>query len=137
MIFTTIAFSVVFALLFAILLAYIFRKRGPGPAGGVFFIFLLILTFTWAIGAWVEPIGPVTWGVPWLSYLIIAFFITLLIGALIPSSRSRSTVITKEEVDKETREEEETATAVGITFGVFFWFLIIALLVIGLLKITS
>ena len=105
MVFTTIAFSVIFALIFSILLAYVFKRRGPGPAGGVLFIFLIIFMFTWAIGTWVEPIGPVTWGVPWLSYLIIAFFITLVIGALIPSASPRPPVITKPELDEEVSEE--------------------------------
>ena len=84
-----------------------------------------------------EPIGPVNWGVPWLSYLLIAFFVTLLIGALIPSSRPRPPIITKTELDEEISEQGTSATAVGITFGLFFWLLIIALLAIALFRLFS
>lgn len=135
MLIAAIVFSAIFALIFAIILGYGFSRKGPGPAGGIIFIFLIILMFTWALGSWIEPIGPRNWGVPWLSYLLIAFFITLLIGALIPSSRARSPVITKEEIDEEIRSEDKTSQVLGITFGVFFWLLIITLLIIGLVKV--
>ena len=52
MIFPTILFSVLFAIIFAVLLDYGLRRRGPGPAGGVLFIFLIIFMFTLGFGAW-------------------------------------------------------------------------------------
>ncbi|MFO7615409.1 MAG: hypothetical protein R6W71_12305 [Bacteroidales bacterium] len=135
MVYTTIILSILFAFIFALILGYGFSRRGPGPTGGIFFIFLLIFMFTWAIGLWIEPIGPVRWGVPWLGYLLIAFFIALLIGALLPPSRPGPPVITKAEINEEIRQDEKVTSAVQITFGVFFWLLVIALFVIAMVRI--
>lgn len=136
MILTTILLSVLFALLFASLLTYGFRRRGPGPARGMVFLFLIIFMFTWAIGSWLEPIGPVHWGVTWLGYFLVAFLIMLLIGALLPQVKSQSQVITKSELDKEVREDKRTGS-MELTFGFIFWLMILSLFILAMIRIAQ
>ena len=132
--FPIIVFAAFFALLFAAILALGFSRRGPGPANGILFLFLIIFMFTWAFGSWMKPVGPIYWDVSWLGYLLIAFFLMLLLGALIPPSAPRNRVITKSELDEEVRREK-ASTAVEVTFGIFFWFMIMALFVLAIISL--
>lgn len=122
--------------------------RGPWPA--MIWFFLVLFIATWAIGAWVQPVGPRAWNVPWLTFLIIAILIALLIAAVTPSEReargSRSaeelpveedpTVATEAERRRDLPERETEAAATATAVGVFFWiFLVVAgtILLLGLL----
>ncbi|MFO7790583.1 MAG: hypothetical protein R6V32_08420 [Bacteroidales bacterium] len=127
-----IIISCVFAIVFAILLPALFRRDGPGPFRGMVFYFLIIFLFTWAIGSWVTPVGPVAFNTSWLGYLIIAFFIMILIGVLVPPRSNKAIPNESEKVPthKYTRDNNT-----GITFGVFFWALIIILLAAGIINI--
>ncbi len=132
MTFVSIALSVVFALLFSAILVYGFSRRTAGPFDGMLFLFLIIFMFTWGLGSWMAPVGPVFGGVSWLSYLIIAIVVMLLIGALLPPSRPRGSRAADRAV-----EGDEAAQAVGITFGFFFWFMLITLFVIAILRLFN
>jgi Ca2+/Na+ antiporter len=134
MTFSIIVFSAIFALIFAAMLALGFRRRGPGPANGVLYLFLIIFMFTWAFGSWMKPIGPIHWDVSWLGYLLIAFFLMLLLGALIPPSTPRKRIISKSDLDEEVRKDK-ASTSVEVTFGIFFWFMIIALFVLAIISL--
>lgn len=132
MTFVSIALSVLFALLFSAILVYGFSRRTTGPFDGMLFLFLIIFMFTWGLGSWMTPIGPVVGGVSWLSYLIIAIVVMLLIGAMLPPSRPRGSRAADRAV-----EGDEAARAVGITFGFFFWFMLITLFVIAILRLFN
>lgn len=128
----SIVLSVVFALLFSAILVYGFSRRAAGPFDGMLFLFLIIFMFTWGLGSWMTPIGPVFGGVSWISYLIIALVVMLLIGAMLPpSSPGRSAAA------KRVAEEDEAAMAVRATFGFFFWFMLITLFVIAILRLAN
>ena len=124
-------FSFFFAIVLSSVLIYGFRRSVPGPWNGIPMTFLLIFMFTWAIGSWIEPIGPDYWGVYWLGYLLIAVLVTMLVGLFLPPRPPRNRIISKTEVDEEVRQSE-TSRAIEITFGFFFWFLIIVLLAVAL-----
>jgi hypothetical protein len=128
--------SILFSLFFAILLAYAFRRRGPGPFGGILFMFIIIFMFTWAIGSWLAPSAQVFIRVPWLVYLLIAMIIMLLMGTLIPPSREGSQIISKADVDKMVRQEKKISDA-QITIGVFFWIMIFILFLLVILKLLE
>jgi hypothetical protein len=136
MTFSAILLSVLIALFFSVLLVYVFNRRLPGPRKGIFFIFLIIFMFTWAIGSWLDPTGPFNWGGNWLGYLIIGFMIMLLLGTLIPPAKpkTRTRIISKSELDEEVREDQ-TSVAIGITFGIFFWLMIFVLLVFAIIRV--
>lgn len=132
MTFISIALSVVFALIFSAILVYGFSRRAAGPFDGMLFLFLVIFMFTWGLGSWMTPVGPVFGGVSWLSYLVIAIVVMLLIGAMLPPSRPRG-----RRAAERVAEGDEAARAVGITFGFFFWFILITLFVIAILRVIN
>lgn len=135
MVFTSILFSVIFALLFSAILVYGFSRRTAGPFNGMLFLFLIIFMFTWGLGSWMTPIEPLYGEVSWLSYLLTAIVIMLLIGALLPPARTPRRGTPAEKLARE--EQDNASRAVGITFGFFFWFMVIALLVIAIARILT
>src|SRR6056297_1018882 len=121
-----IIFSFVFAIVFALLLPSLFRREGPGPWHGILFYFLIIFLFTWAIGSWMTPVGPVAFGTSWMGYLFIAFFIMILIGVLVPPRPPAPPPESDKDIHDASMRKDRYNT--GITIGIFFWALIIILL---------
>jgi hypothetical protein len=115
--------ELLFALLIAFILAMIFGigLRGYGWGIGFFLFFIVLFLVTWAGGIWITPIGPLWWGVPWLSFLFVGLLIALIMSALIPNRRRP--------VKGEPPGEEVTRGDVLVAMDVFFWILIIALVV--------
>jgi hypothetical protein len=62
--------------------------------------------------------------------------IMLLLGTLIPPARrrQRTRIISKPELDQEVKEDQ-TTTAIGITFGIFFWLMIFVLLIFAIIRV--
>lgn len=132
--FYPVLISFLFALFFAAMLPSVFKREGPGPWRGMLFFFLIIFFFSWAIGSWTEPFGPMIYGTTWLDYLIIAFIIMLVIGTLTPPARSRkfgTKDVHKHDVD------EEAAALIGVSFGFFFWTLLLVLIGVGIYKLIA
>lgn len=122
------------ALLFASLLTYVFKRKAPGPFKGTLIVFIIIFMFTWVIGSWVIPAGPIHNGVPWLSYIVIGFTIMLLLGTIIPKERQRNRIIDKSELDKEVKKDKEIKQ-LAWTFGFFFWIMIFVLLALIIIRL--
>lgn len=53
----------------------------PGAWPAAVWFFLLLFFGTWALGAWLQPIGPRAWGTYWVPYVIAAVGISLLLAA--------------------------------------------------------
>jgi hypothetical protein len=122
--------ALVFAFIFSAVLGVAFKRRGPGPANGLFYFFLLILFFSWAFGSWLQPYGFVYWNVSWTNFFIAALFITLFIAVLVPAPKP----IAPESKILPDSKEEQVQDAVAITFGFLFWLLIIALALAAIMK---
>jgi Ca2+/Na+ antiporter len=86
-------------------------RFGPWPE--VFWILVLMFFGTWAIGSWFRPMGPAAWGVFWLSYVIAAVAIALLLAAATPRRPRPST--------RPPGETEEADQAAATTINAFFW----------------
>lgn len=129
--FMPILISIVLALIFASLLVYGFNRRVGGPLRGMLFFFLIIFLFTWGIGSWLTPVGPAHFGVYWLGYMFIAVLIMLLLGLMLPPAKPRSRIIRKTELDEKMKERKVT-DAITITFGAFFWLLLIILFALAI-----
>jgi hypothetical protein len=132
----TLLYSLSFALIFSLLLTYGFKRKGPGPANGLLFYFVIIFMFSWSVGAWLIPFGPSHWDIPWAGYLILAFVIMLLLGAVIPKSdqpkpKSEESTLS----DYELFEKKAATYPLGFTYGFFFWIMIVALFFIAIMKI--
>jgi hypothetical protein len=109
-------FALLVGFIFTVILGYGFRRRPTGI--GFLPLFILIFLVTWAIGAWIAPVGPVAWEVPWLAFLIIGLLFALLVAALVPPQPSSPDVRMK------TAGEAEIEVR---ALGAFFWILIVAL----------
>jgi len=134
MILSSILVSAFCALLFSLLLVYGLRRRVPGPLKGILFLFLIIFMFTWAVGSWLVPVGPVYWGISWLGYLLVAIVVSLLLATLLPTFRPRSRIIPKAEVD-ETVKNRELSRALEVTFGILFWVMILVLFILAMIRV--
>jgi hypothetical protein len=135
--------ALVFALIFSLILFVGFKRRGPGPIDGFVYFFLLILFFSWAIGSWLYPYGPLYWDVAWLDFFIVAFLMMLVIAVLVPAEPQETKKVqdslepkpaegeanTKE---ANTKEEKVQDTAIALTFGLLFWLLIITLALLAI-----
>lgn len=121
-----ILFAFLLALLFSGLIIGIFGRRGPGPAGGFLFFFILLFLVVWASSFWVTPAGPYLWDVPWLTLLFVALVVVFLIAALTPPAPS----------GRVPPAETTTSEAVALAFGVFFWILIFLLIIFIVLGFT-
>jgi len=115
-------FAFVIALIVAGILTSGFGRRGPGPLSGFIFFFVMLFFFIWALGIWIEPVGPMVGGVPWLTFAMVGLVAALLLAAVTTPGRTQRNV---PETPVETAAEE---AAVATVFTVFFWLLLIALL---------
>ena len=114
MVFGEIILAFVIGLLLALVLAYGFGRTGPW--GSFLWFFLVIFLAAWAVGLWVEPVGPVLWGAAWVPILFGALIVALLVAA-IPPSETRPA---------EVAEPQTAATAAAL--GLFFWLMILVLI---------
>lgn len=138
MLIQSLLYSVSFALVFSLLLSYGFKRKGPAPWNGLLFYFVIIFMFSWAFGSWLMPFGPVHWNVPWAGYLMLALVITLLIGAVVPKSDPQKPKVEERTLsDYELFEKKASTYPLGFTYGIFFWFMIVALFFIATMKIFS
>ena len=120
MFFSGLLFALVIACLLTLIFAIGFRRQGWGI--GLMIFFLVLFLATWAGGVWLTPIGPVWWGVPWLSFLLVGIVMALLLVALIPDGRRARPAA---DPTRETPAERDTLVAIDI----FFWVLIAGLFV--------
>ena len=126
MIIPEFAFALMIALVFSVLFAWLIRRQGP--RGGFFWFFLIILLSTWAGGIWMAPFGPVLWGVYWLPFLVIAFIFSLMVSLSAHGRDLRTREETLKEIE-DARKEKALEELTYVTLGVFFWFLLAALVV--------
>jgi len=114
-------FTIFFSAMAVLLFTTLFRTKGPWNNLVLFFI--VVFLSTWAGGIWLYPFGPYLWGIPWLPFLLAAFFITVLLIAVIPPPEGT----TVELVDQKKKEAEKKM--INKSFSAFFVIVIIALVV--------
>lgn len=118
--------ALLIGLALALVFAYGFGRTGPW--GGFVWFFLVVFLGAWAIGLWVEPVGPPLWGVAWVPILIGALLIALLIAAIPPAEPAPRRAAATDPV-----ADVETAAAAS-AIGLFFWVLLMALVLVILLS---
>jgi hypothetical protein len=109
----------------ALLLTLIFGIgfRGQGLGLGLLFFFIVLFFVTWAGGLWLAPIGPLWWGVPWLSFLVVGLVVALLMAGFVPDNRPRR------RIHRVGSENAPTKINTIIAIDMFFWILIVGLLI--------
>lgn len=125
MFFYDMLLAIALALLVITLLTPSRRYRGANDMPGWVFLFPLLFLLIWASGAWLTPIGAPVAGVYWLSFVIPAVFLALLLFALAHPSGPPA----EGEDVTPTNAAEEAAAGTALAFSVFFWAILIAALV--------
>jgi NADH:ubiquinone oxidoreductase subunit 6 (subunit J) len=120
---------VIFALFLSNVLIWGIGWRHPAERDTVgvslLFLFVILALAMWAGGVWL-PGRPVLYGTSWLGLLLIGVLVSLLIMSLAaPVRRARA----PDKTATDAQEEIVAATA----FGIFFWTLIAALLIVALI----
>ena len=93
--------------------------------------FLLIFLGTWALGAWLEPIGPRVLGVRWAPFGLVAVVLALVIAAVVAAVEGPPT---KGPTGPGTGppDYEAPVAGVGCALSVFFWlFVVVAVVAIA------
>lgn len=113
MTFIGILMAVVFALIVGALFYNVFKISGPW---GTFWSFLVVLVLVGiAAHVWINPVGPVAWGIAWIPPLFVTIVFALLLAAASPPK--------PKETGNEPSEKDQKVAALG---G-FFWILLIFL----------
>jgi hypothetical protein len=118
----------IYALFIGLGIAWLFgRALGTrGPWNSFFWFFFVIFLFSWGGGIWITPFGPTGWGVSWLPFLFMGFFITLLLSAATPrSARNRRGANRKAVEAKNLKEQVAENKESEAALGAFFWILIV------------
>lgn len=117
MFFLDLLFVLVIAVLLTAIFGMGFRRHRDWS---ILLVFFLILFFgTWAVGAWVAPVGYTFIGVEWIPFVLIGLLLAFLLAALIPPARPPRTV------------HEEVAEEAGafVALNIFFWILLIGFII--------
>jgi hypothetical protein len=92
MLFSGFIVAFVVALALSTLFVALFGSGRPADGSiwaGFMLFFLVVWLATWGIGSWMTPYGPLMYGVPWLSFLLIGLLVALVAAASLPSRRHR------------------------------------------------
>lgn len=101
---------IIIALLVTAIFGYGFRSRGPW---GTFWSFFLVLILgMWLVAIWIDPIGPVYYGIALIDFLFVGLLLALLLAAATPPRRYGSPTA---------QEPEDTA----VVLGAFFWIMLL------------
>jgi hypothetical protein len=117
--------ALLIALLVSVLFGFALRRRIPRK--GFFWFFLILFLATWAGGMWIGPFGPSFRGIFWLPFVLVAVLVGFFLAAIAPRRPPSSRIETLEmleEIEKQRRLEKLTY----ISFGVFFWVALFALI---------
>jgi hypothetical protein len=113
------------SLFVSVLFGSVMRSRVP-RTGFIWFFLILFLT-TWAGGIWIGPFGPLLGEVYWLPFVLVAMVVGLLLAALAPRRTPRGRIETLEMLE-EIQQERKLQKLTYISFGVFFWVALLALM---------
>lgn len=115
-------YGIIASILIALLLTLIFSTsyRHRGPWGGLLFFFLVIFLASWASQLWINPFGPMLFGVAWAPLLFVGVLIAVLLLAAGASAIDKTPVTPGPEVTP----QEGSILAIGL----FFWILVLILI---------
>lgn len=107
---------IVLALLIGLIFYYGFKSRGPW---GSFWTFFLVIFFgIWIAALWVNPVGPIYWGVAWLDLIFVGILLALILAAASPLKK-------KDFEDPEAKVTTERYNHTGAVVGAFFWIMLL------------
>ena len=99
-----------------------------GRRKGIFWLFLIIFTATWAGGIWIRPFGPTFMGVPWSGFLVAGLVFVLILASFFPQKPPEGRQETLEMLEQ-IEQEDNFEQVVYITLNLFFWLLLCVLII--------
>lgn len=120
-----VGFSLLLALVLAAFLVFVLLRRGPGRAEAFALFAILIFLVLLAGAAWLVPLGPTLWGVPWAALLILGLVVTLIIA--LGAHPLTYPVLTDE-------DDIEPPAPAGWGCGVLFWVIVLILIAVILFR---
>jgi len=120
-----VGFSLLLALVLAAFLVFALLRRGPGRAEAFALFGVIIFLVLLAGAAWMVPLGPTLWGVPWAALLILGLVVTLLIA--LGAHPLTYPVVTDE-------DDVEPPAPAGWGCGVLFWVVVVLLVAVILFR---
>jgi hypothetical protein len=97
-----------------------------GPWGSLWSLFLFLFLALWVIGLYINPIGPVYWGISWVPIIFAGILFAILFIAIAPTVNDSTTlrdkqgkVIEPDSMDTRMKTREHAYAATGS----FFWVL--------------
>lgn len=137
MILADILLVLIFALVLSALIGWGMRWRHPAgretASASFLFLFVVLVIVMWAGAAWLPDWGPLLYGAAWLEILLVGLFVSMIILAVATPQWKPRDVKRTGEIQPETEEEIKTATV----FGLFFWLLVLAFLVMVITAIAG
>ena len=82
MIYPDLIFSLLVAVVLCGLFVLLIRKKEARR--GFYLLFVIIFLATWAGGVWGGHLGPRTWGIYWVPYVLAGLAITILLWFIMP-----------------------------------------------------
>ena len=123
--------ALIVALLVSILFGYALRRRIPRK--GFFWFFLILLLATWAGGMWIGPFGPSFRGIFWLPFVLVAVVVGAFVAAIAPRRAPTGRIETLEMLE-EIEQKRKLQKLTYISFGVFFWVALFALITVIIVR---
>ena len=123
--------ALIVALLVSVLFGYALRRRIPRK--GFFWFFLILLLATWAGGMWIGPFGPSFRGIFWLPFVLVAVVVGAFVAAIAPRRAPTGRIETLEMLE-EIEQKRKLQKLTYISFGVFFWVALFALITVIIVR---
>ena len=123
--------ALIVALLVSVLFGYALRRRIPRK--GFFWFFLILLLATWAGGMWIGPFGPSFRGIFWLPFVLVAVVVGAFLAAVAPRRAPTGRIETLEMLE-EIEQKRKLEKLTYISFGVFFWVALFALITVIIVR---
>ena len=123
--------ALIVALLVSVLFGYAQRRRIPRK--GFFWFFLILLLATWAGGMWIGPFGPSFRGIFWLPFVLVAVVVGAFLAAIAPRRAPTGRIETLEMLE-EIEQKRKLEKLTYISFGVFFWVALFALITVIIVR---
>jgi hypothetical protein len=123
--------ALIVALLVSVLFGYALRRRIPRK--GFFWFFLILLLATWAGGMWIGPFGPSFRGIFWLPFVLVAVVVGAFLAAIAPRRAPTGRIETLEMLE-EIEQKRKLEKLTYISFGVFFWVALFALITVIIVR---
>ena len=123
--------ALLIALLVSVLFGFALRRRIPRK--GFFWFFLILLLATWAGGMWIGPFGPSFRGIFWLPFVLVAVVVGAFLAAIAPRRAPTGRIETLEMLE-EIEQKRKLEKLTYISFGVFFWVALFALITVIIVR---